>query len=190
MVLDSRRASVRSQETNLGNIIADAMREAVGAEVALANGGGIRGDRTYEAGTILTRKDILTELPFGNVTVLIELSGADLLAALENGVSEVENGAGRFPQVSGLSFLYDPKAPKGSRVAEVAVGGTALEPGRLYKVATNDYLLGGGDGYSSLKGAKALIDAAGAKLLASTVMDYIAANEPVAPKIEGRIRTK
>ncbi len=118
------------------------------------------------------------------------VSGADLLAALENGVSEVENGAGRFPQVSGLSFLYDPKAPKGSRVAEVAVGGTALEPGRIYKVATNDYLLGGGDGYSSLKGAKALIDAAGAKLMASSVMDYIAANEPVAPKIEGRIRTK
>jgi 2',3'-cyclic-nucleotide 2'-phosphodiesterase (5'-nucleotidase family) len=190
VVLDSRRASVRSGETNLGNLIADAMREAVGAEVAVANGGGIRGDRTYEAGTTLTRKDVLTELPFGNVTVLIELSGADLLAALENGVSEVENKAGRFPQVSGLRFVYDPAAPKGSRITEIAVGGKPLETGRLYRVATNDYMQGGGDGYAALKKGRALIDASGAKLLATTVMDHIAAKGTVAPEIEGRIRTK
>ncbi len=190
VVLDSRRASVRSGETNLGNLIADAMRAAVGAEVAIANGGGIRGDRTYEAGTTLTRKDVLTELPFGNVTVLIELSGADLLAALENGVSEVENKAGRFPQVSGLRFVYDPAAPKGSRITEIAVGGKPLEPARLYTVATNDYMQGGGDGYAAFKKGKTLIDASGAKLLATTVMDHIAAKGTVAPEIEGRIRTK
>lgn len=190
VVLDSRRASVRSGETNLGNLIADAMREAVGAEVAVANGGGIRGDRTYEAGTTLTRKDVLTELPFGNVTVLIELSGADLLAALENGVSEVENKAGRFPQVSGVAFVYDPAAPKGSRITEIAVGGKPLDPGRLYLVATNDYMQGGGDGYAAFKKGRTLIDASGAKLLATTVMDHIAAKGTVAPEIEGRIRTK
>ena len=85
----------------------------------MSNGGGIRGDRTYPADTVLTRKDILTELPFGNVTVLAEVTGADLLAALENGVSQVEDGAGRFPQVSGLSFTYDPTRPAGSRIVEV-----------------------------------------------------------------------
>ena len=106
--LDSQRSSVRSMETTMGNLIADAIRDGVGAEVGFANGGGIRGDRTYDAGTELTRKDILTELPFGNVTLLIELSGADLLAALENGVSRVEDGAGRFPQVSGISSLSTP----------------------------------------------------------------------------------
>ena len=190
VMLDTRRSSVRSGETNFGNLIADAMRAAVGAEVAITNGGGIRGDRTYEAGDTLTRKDVLTELPFGNVTVLIELSGADLLAALENGVSEVENKAGRFPQVSGLTFVYDPAAAKGSRIIEVVVGGKLLEPGRLYTVATNDYMQGGGDGYASLKKGKALIDASGAKLMATGVMDYIAAKDPVAPEIEGRIRTK
>ncbi len=190
VMLDSRRASVRSGETNFGNLIADAMRAAVGAEVAITNGGGIRGDRTYEAGDTLTRKDVLSELPFGNVTVLIELSGADLLAALENGVSEVENKAGRFPQVSGLSFEYDPAAPKGSRITKAAVAGKPLEPGRLYTVATNDYIQGGGDGYATLKKGKALIDASGAKLLATTVMDYIAAKDPIAPEIQGRIRTK
>ena len=190
VMLDSRRSSVRSGETTMGNLIADAMRAAVGADVALTNGGGIRGDRTYDAGDILTRKDVLTELPFGNVTVLIELSGADLLAALENGVSEVENGAGRFPQVSGLTFEYDAAAPKGGRVTEAMVGGKTLEPGQLYTVATNDYMQGGGDGYSALKKGKALIDAAGAKLMATGVMDYITAHAPVAPKIEGRIRAK
>ena len=190
VMLDTRRSSVRSGETTFGNLIADAMRAAVGAEVAITNGGGIRGDRTYEAGDTLTRKDVLTELPFGNVTVLIELSGADLLAALENGVSEVENKAGRFPQVSGLTFVYDPAATKGSRIIEVVVGGKLLEPGRLYTVATNDYMQGGGDGYASLKKGKALIDASGAKLMATGVMNYISAMDPVAPEIEGRIRTK
>ena len=117
----------------------------------MSNGGGIRGDRTYPADTVLTRKDILTELPFGNVTVLAEISGAGLLAALENGVSQVEDGAGRFPQVSGLSFTYDPARPAGSRIVAVAVGGAALDPARSYRLATNDYLLGGGDGYASLQ---------------------------------------
>ena len=97
VALDSQRSTVRGEESNMGNLIADATRETLGADVAIANGGGIRGDRTYDAGTVLTRKDILSELPFGNTAVLIELSGADLLAAIENGVSQVEDTAGRFP---------------------------------------------------------------------------------------------
>ncbi|MDX1575702.1 MAG: 5'-nucleotidase, partial [Kiloniellales bacterium] len=188
--LVSRRAAVRTEETRLGNLIADAMRDAVGAEVAITNGGAIRGDRTYKAGTTLTRKDILQELPFGNVTVLIELSGADLRAALENGVSQVEDKAGRFPQVSGLNFVYDPAAPTGSRVVEVTVGGEPLEISRFYRVATNDFIQGGGDGYAALERGKVLIDAASGQLLATTVMDYIAAAETVAPIIEGRIVAK
>jgi hypothetical protein len=102
---------------------------AVGAEVALMNAGGIRGDRTYQPGTVLTRNDVLTELPFGNVVVLIGLSGADLLAALENGVSQIEDDAGRFAQVSGMSYAYDPKRPPGSRIVEVEVGGDPLDVG-------------------------------------------------------------
>jgi 2',3'-cyclic-nucleotide 2'-phosphodiesterase (5'-nucleotidase family) len=159
-------------------------------ETELANGGGIRGDRTYDAGTVLTRKDVLTELPFGNVVVLLELSGADLLATLENGVSKVEDGAGRFPQVSNMTFVYDPAAPAGSRVVEATVGGANLDPSKTYTVATNDYIAGGGDGYASLKRGKTLIDASGGTLMATMVMDYIAAKGTVAPKAEGRIRTK
>lgn len=188
--LDSRRGSVRTGETVIGNLIADAMREGVGADVTIIGGGGIRGDRLYDAGATLTRKDVLTELPFGNGTVMLELSGADLLAALENGVSDVENRAGRFPQVSGLSFTYDPAAAKGSRVTAVMIGGKALDKARTYKVATNDYMANGGDGYAVLKNGKPLIDASAAKLMATMVMDYIDAKSPVAPKIEGRITAK
>jgi 5'-nucleotidase / UDP-sugar diphosphatase len=111
VTLDTRRSIVRTAESNFGDLISDAMRARVGAEVALMNGGGIRGDRTYAPGTVLTRKNILMELPFGNVVVLIELSGADLLAALENGVSQIEDTAGRFPQVSGMTFTFDPANP-------------------------------------------------------------------------------
>ncbi len=188
--LDSRRASVRGGESAIGNLIADAMRAVVGADVALTNGGGIRGDRTYRAGTMLSRKDVLGELPFGNGTVLLEVSGAELRAALENGVSRIEDTAGRFPQVSGLKFVYDTKAPPGSRLLEVEVGGKPLDPARRYRLATNDYIARGGDGYAVLKGAKRLIDASGAKLMATMVMDFIAARESVAPKVEGRILAK
>ena len=188
--LDSRRATVRTMESNFGDLITDAMRAGVGADVALTNGGGIRGDRTYDPGTTLTRRDILSELPFGNVTVLMEISGADLLAALENGVSEVENRAGRFPQISGMTLIYDPSAPKGSRITELKIGGKPLDMSRTYRLATNDYMASGGDGYAVLKSGKLLVDASGATLMATTVMHYISGQGSVAPKTEGRIKTK
>jgi 2',3'-cyclic-nucleotide 2'-phosphodiesterase (5'-nucleotidase family) len=187
--LDSRRNEVRSKETTMGNLIADAIRDAVKADAGITNGGGIRGDRLYEAGTTLTRKDILQELPFGNVTVLLEVSGAELLAALENGVSQVEAKAGRFPQVSGINFVYDPKKPAGSRVVEAKINGKPVDPVARYRLATNDYLYKGGDGYASLTKGKAIIDASGGTLMATIVMNYIAAKGTVAPQVEGRIVT-
>ncbi len=187
--LDTRRETVRTRESNFGNLVADAMRLATGAEVAITNGGGIRGDRTYAPGTVITRKDILTELPFGNVTVLVAISGADLLAALENGVSQVEKKAGRFPQVSGMRFVFDPGAPAGRRIVEVEVAGAPLDPDRTYRLATNDYMLGGGDGYAMLAAGEVLIDASGATLMATTVMDHVASlGGEIAPRVEGRIR--
>ncbi|MDH3660932.1 MAG: 5'-nucleotidase C-terminal domain-containing protein [Alphaproteobacteria bacterium] len=187
VALDSQRSTVRSEESNMGNLIADAARETLGADVSIANGGGIRGDRTYDAGTTLTRKDILSELPFGNTAVLIALSGADLLAAIENGVSQVEDTAGRFPQVSGMRYTYDAAKAPGERVTEMTVGGAALDPNATYKVAINDYIYGGGDGYEALTRGTAIVDPSGAVLLASVVMDYIEAKGEVAPAVEGRI---
>lgn len=186
--LDSRRNVVRAEESAMGNLIADAMRAATGADVAIMNGGGIRADRTYDAGSKLTRRDILTELPFGNVTVLTELPGSQLLQALENGVSQVEKGAGRFPQVSGISFAFDASAAPGARVSDVMIAGTALNPDTLYKVAVNDYILGGGDGYDALGGGRILTNAGGGNLVANDVMAYVEKQGQVAPKVEGRIK--
>ncbi len=187
--LDSRRNVVRGEESAMGNLIADALRWATGADIAIANGGGIRGDRTYDAGTVLTRRDILTELPFGNATVVTELPGSQILAAIENGVSQVERGSGRFPQVSGLAYVYDPSAPAGSRVTQITVGGAPLDMDKVYTVATNNYILAGGDGYSALGGGKVLIDAANGNLMANDVMNYIEAMGGVTAKVEGRIKT-
>ena len=155
--------------------------------MALTNGGGIRGDRTYAAGTTLTRKDVLTELPFGNVVVVLDITGAGLRAALEEGVSSVEDVAGRFPHVSGMTFSFDPKRPKGSRVLQVQVGGKPLDPAAIYRLATNEYMMAGGDGYASLTKGKPVIDASGGPLMATVVMDYIAAKGTVSPAVEGRI---
>lgn len=186
--LDSRRNVVRAEESAMGNLIADALIAATKADIAIIGGGGIRADRTYDAGATLTRRDILTELPFGNVTVVTEIPGSQVLAALENGVSQVENGAGRFPQVSGLSFSYDPTAPAGSRVSDVMVGGAPLDLDKLYKVATNDYMLAGGDGYTSLGGGKVLIDKGNGNLMANDVMDYVSKMGTVTTKVDGRIK--
>ncbi len=186
--LDSRKPSVRTGETAIGNLIADAQRAAVGADIAMANGGGIRGNKIYDAGTTLTRRDILTELPFGNKNILLEVDGKTVLAALENGVSQVEKTAGRFPQISGMSFTFDKSKPAGSRVSNVMVGDAPLDMAKMYKLATNDYAAGGGDGYKMFRGAKVLLDGLSAKLLANDVMAYIRKKGSVSPKIEGRIK--
>lgn len=187
--LDSRRNVVRGEESTMGNLIADAMRAQTGADVAIMNGGGIRADRTYDAGTQLTRRDMLTELPFGNTTQVTELSGAQLLLALENGVSQVEKGAGRFPQVSGMAFVYDPAKEPGSRIVSVTVGDAALDPAKTYKVAVNDYILGGGDGFDALGAGVLLPDAGGSRLVAQDVMTYVEKAGKVSPAVEGRIKT-
>jgi 2',3'-cyclic-nucleotide 2'-phosphodiesterase (5'-nucleotidase family) len=187
VALDSRRAAVRRQETAIGNMISDAIREFTKADAAITNGGGIRGDRTYEAGATLTRKDVLTELPFGNLTMLLEISGADLRMALEESLSQVEDLAGRFPHLSGMKLVFDARRPKMDRIVSVEIGGKPLDPRATYRVAVNEYIAGGGDGYTSLKKGKSIIDASAATLMANVVMDYITANGTIAPAVEGRI---
>ena len=188
--LDSRRNMVRTQETAIGNLIADAQRLATGADVAIANGGGIRGDKQYEVGKDITRKDVLTELPFGNKTVLLEVTGKQLLEALENGFSKLEDGAGRFPQVSGLTIVADKSKPAGNRVVSVNVGDKPLDTNAAYKLATNDFVMSGGDGYTALTSAKVIVNAANGKLMANDVMAFFKAKGTVSGKLEGRITLK
>jgi 2',3'-cyclic-nucleotide 2'-phosphodiesterase (5'-nucleotidase family) len=188
--LDSQRGAVRTRDTTMGNLIADALRETLQAEAVLINGGGIRGDRLYEPGTTLARRDILRELPFGNVGVLLELSGATLLAALEHGVSKVEAQAGQFPQVAGIRFAYNPHKPAGSRIVQATINHVPIDPAASYRVATIDYLFKGGDGYTSLSTGKPLVDTSGGTLMATMVMQYIAKHGTVAPQLEGRITVR
>ena len=186
--LDSRRATIRGKEAAIGNLIADAIRIATGADVGLANGGGIRANKIYPPGTMLTRRDILSELPFGNKTIMIELTGREIVAALENGLSKIEEGAGRFPHVSGLNIVYDSNKPAGERIIEVNRDGSALDPDATFTLATNDYVGNGGDGYGVFVGKKRLIDANAGTLMATQVIEYIASHGSVAPVVEGRLQ--
>ena len=185
--LDTRRASVRSGETAFGNLVADAMRIAVGADIALTNGGGIRGDTVYPAGAEITGKLVLAELPFGNKTVKLALSGARIREALEHGVSDAGGVSGAFPQVSGLAFSFDASRPKGKRVVDIAVGAAPLEDGKTYTLATNDFLAKGGDGYTMFENAERRIDAGDASFMATQVMEFVEAAGAVSPAVEGRI---
>lgn len=185
--LDSRQRVVRGAESSLGDLVADAARDAMGADVALVNGGGLRGDRLYPAGAVLTRGDLLREMPFGNVVMALEVSGEQLRAALEHGVSKVEAGAGRFPQVSGLRFTYDPEAEVGHRVGAVSVGGAPLSPTARYRLATSDYLGRGGDGYAMLAGATVLSGREAGPLLVTVTMERAARLGRLAVVPDGRV---
>lgn len=188
--LDSRRATVRTQEAVLGDLIADAMREATGADIAITNGGGIRGNKTYPAGSDISRRDVLTELPFGNNTVVVQITGADLKAALENGVSRLPEPEGRFPQVSGIAFTVDPSQPAGARVSGLTVGGKPVDPAGSYKVATNDFMLRGGDGYTAFTNGKVLINPIDGKLMAGDVMAAVRKAGTISAPKEPRITIK
>lgn len=186
--LDSRRSTIRTGEAAIGNLIADAMRQTVGAEIGLMNSGGIRADKRYPAGRDISRKDILAELPFGNRVVKLEVRGDVLRSALENGFSQVEDGSGRFPQVSGMVVEADLKAPKGARVKSVTINGAPLDPAQTYTVATVDFLTKGGDGYGMLVDAPRILNERDGPLLAAAVMAHIRKRGEVSPSLEGRIK--
>lgn len=184
--LDARNTTVRAREAALGNFIADAWRAAMRTDVAIANGGSIRTNALFPAGPI-RRRDVIAWLPFGNTVTAIRIRGAVLRAALENGVSQVENLSGRFPQVSGLRFTFNPTRPAGQRVLEVQVGGRPLDDNALYTVAVTNFLLGGGDGYAMLRQGDVLVDPAGGPLEVNVVTDAIQRAGAISPRVEGRI---
>ncbi len=189
--LDGDRSRTRSEETNLGNAIADAiLRKAapLGASVSIQNGGGIRA--SIPAGPV-TMGQVLEVLPFGNEVTVVTLSGSDLRAALENGVSQVETGGGRFPQVAGVRFRYGAAAADGTRVSTIELRdpGTgqyrALRADDEVVVATNDFLAGGGDGYSALAGGAERYDTGW--LVSDAFAEYLKAESPLHVEVEGRI---
>ena len=187
VALDSRNVAVRTGEAAIGNLIADAMRHKTGATVAVTNGGGIRGGKVYPAGSAITRRDVLAELPFGNRIVTISVRGRELRAALENGFARLSDAAGRFPQVSGMTIQIDPRRPPGKRIVSISVGGAPLNPNRMYRIATNDFLARGSDGYDGFGRAKPLLPVDDLPLLANEVMAYLHQLGTVRTGVEGRI---
>lgn len=150
--IDGARESCRLGECSMGNLVADAMLAASapqGVTIVITNGGGLRA--SIDAGE-MTMGEVLTVLPFQNTLATFEASGATVIDALENGVSQVEEIAGRFPQVAGMRFTWDPSVgPSEGRVQEVMVASgdewVPIDPEATYMVATNDYVRNGGDGY-------------------------------------------
>jgi len=165
-------------ESSLGCFVADVMRERSGAEIALTNAGGLRAD--LPEGPV-TRGDVVDALPFVNSLVTLEMTGSQIRAVVERGLS-LERG---LIQVSGLRAVYDLGRPVGQRVVELSVGGAPLDPGRAYRVATNSFLAQGGDLYSTFLDAKTIADTS--ELLSDVVMDHFRAKKQVGAPRMGRL---
>ena len=189
--IDGSRESCRLGECSMGNLVADAMLDRVkgqGVSIAVQNGGGLRA--SIDSGQI-TMGEVLEVLPFQNAIATFELKGSDVVAALESGVSQVEEIKGRFPQVAGLRFAWDETIePLKGRVRQVQVmkdGEWAdIDPEATYKVVSNDFMRAGGDGYTVFKdnGMNAYDYGPG---LEEVVADYITANSPYKPYTDGRV---
>ena len=195
----------RTCESLVGNAVTDAMRLTYGTDFAITNSGGLRADLTCPTTDNtsdfcpaytpppypITRGQVLTVLPFGNVVVTHSLSGAELKTMLENGVS-LTGAQGRFPQVSGLCFTYDLALAAGSRVLSAvrqAADGSCTGPtidltgtSLGYTIAQNDFMVKGGDGYPDFNSR-----ATTRELMDEVVADHIAATTPISPAVQGRV---
>lgn len=185
--LDSRNATIRTREAAIGNLFADAMRISMKADAAIINGGGIRAGKVYAPGSEIRIRDVLAELPFNNRVIVVEISGADLWLAMENGFAQVPVPAGRFPQISGMKVVFDPKQPTRKRILSLEVAGKPVQPDRIYRVAILDFLARGGDDYTTLRHAKRVTPDADAPLLANEVIGYLKSIGIVKTAAEGRI---
>ena len=188
--LNGDRAVCRIQECDMGNMITDAMRAAgmeKGYSIALANSGGIRA--SLDAGQV-TLGEIMTILPFQNTMSTFKVTGKQLLAAIENGVSQVEDGSGRFPQVSGMRFSFDASKPANERVTSIEIeesngSFSALNLYGTYGMVSNNFIRAGGDGYKMFRSATDIYDFG--PDLADVVVDYIKANPGYSGFTDNRI---
>jgi 2',3'-cyclic-nucleotide 2'-phosphodiesterase (5'-nucleotidase family) len=206
----------RTCESLVGGVVTDSMRAkyaSIGVQFAITNSGGLRSDLTCPTGATdpnpsdfcpaslypiptgaglfpITRGQVLTELPFGNVVATVTINGAELKQFLENGVSQMPAVAGRFPQVSGLCFTYDIAAPPGSRVTAAVSADSSgnctttpvdLTAGSSYKIAENDFMASGGDGYPVTTSKPGY---ATQEVMDQVLADYLTANDPVSPFVK------
>ena len=189
-VIVGDRNVCRVEECSMGNLVADAQLDRVkdqGITISIANSGGLRA--SIDAGEV-AMGEVLTVLPFQNTIATFQLKGSDLRAALENGVGQIEEVAGRFPQVAGMKYAFDKSRPAGERITDVQVkegdGFVPLDPEKTYGVVTNNYVRGGGDGYE-IFATNAVNPYDFGPNLEQAVADYLSANNPYKPYTDGRI---
>ncbi|HTO63306.1 MAG TPA: bifunctional UDP-sugar hydrolase/5'-nucleotidase [Bradyrhizobium sp.] len=190
VALESATATVRTREAAIGNLFADAMREAMHADAAVLNGGGIRAAKDYQEGGNITYGDVLAELPFNNRIVVVEISGRELKRAIENGLSVLPRAAGRFPQVSGMAVEFDIARDPGSRITAMKVAGAPLDETRTYRVAVVDFLARGGDDYTMFAEALHVTPDNDAPLLVNEVVGYLKKIGVAKTDVEGRLAGK
>lgn len=178
----------RYEESNVGNLIADAYKNHFDTEIAFMNGGGIRAN--IESGDFRLR-DAISILPFSNKVGAFKYSGKTIVEALEHGVSSVDKKAGRFLQVSGMEYSYNPKNEVGSRVSNVTINGKPIELETIYTVALPLYIKNGGDGFQMLKNTMGVVKIDSEKNIDSDIfIDYVKKIKVLNPKLEGRIVVK
>ena len=191
--IDGGRETCRAQECTMGNLVAEAQLDRVrdqGITISLVNGGGLRA--SIDAGP-LTMGEVLTVLPFQNTLSTFQTTGKAVVAALENGVSQLDKGAGRFLQVAGLKYAFDGKAEPGHRVSDVMVEKDGqwvpIDPAATYGVVVNNYVRNGGDGFAMF-----LTEATNpydfGPDLADVVADFVAKSGSYTPALDGRITVR
>src|SRR5690606_22350812 len=189
--IDGSRENCRAKECEMGNLVTDAILARTadqGVTIAIQNGGGLRASID---GGMATVGDVLAVLPFQNTLATMKLKGADIVASLETAVNDIENGAGKFPQVGGLKYTLDMTvAPDQGRIKDVEVldgdQWVAIEMEKVYGVGTNDFMRKGGDGYALF--ASNATDAYDyGPGMEEIVAEYLANNAPYQPKLDGRI---
>ncbi|MCP9485130.1 MAG: 5'-nucleotidase C-terminal domain-containing protein [Gaiellaceae bacterium MAG52_C11] len=195
----------RTCESKVGNVVTDALRATYGTDFAITNSGGLRASLTCPTTDIatdfcpsfvpppfpITRGQVNTVLPFGNVAVTLTVNGAELKTMLENGVSKMPAVDGRFAQVSGLCFTYDISAVAGSRVTgavrqavDGSCTGTAVDltAASSYTLSENDFMAAGGDGYPVFSSRVTTRD-----IMDQAVANYVQSAGTLSPSIQGRV---
>jgi len=197
--VDLKGKTSRSGETNLGNLVADILRQKTGSDLALLNGGGIRADILKGP---IRMHDILSVIPFTNHPVVLKVSGNELKDIFEYGIADLDGTAGRFPQVSGIKITYQAARPIGQRITRMTIADASVKPEGWYTLVTNDFLAAGGDGYMTLKkildtmdsnergstqGNRVLLFDSG-RAIRDIVIDFIKEKKNISANVEDRIK--
>lgn len=168
----------------LGEWAADLMRKVAGTQIGIQNGGGLR--VSIEKGELTVGK-MYEFMPFDNTLVTVDITGAQLKEAIENGIKNEKLGIA-FGQVAGVYAKYDLSKPFGQRVLDMALeNGEKIDPNKLYSVVTNDFMITGGDGYTMLAKGKNIKDTA--IPIRDAMVEYIKKNPVVAPELKNYQRT-